>query len=174
MICRDGDLRWLDVVKSFTTSAYRLEQQLIYVSDVHAGLLDSWLAGQTEPPGPNEWSRMIERKVSAGVPVERVRVFEDEPTLYQQWLKWWSVKNVNAGEQHFYMNRSVADMRGVSHIYDRDFWLLDRTTLVAFTFDRDGKQTVEVTQDPDRLAAAILWWDLAIDACYDGAGSVVV
>ncbi len=164
MICEPGDLRWLDVVQSFERTAFRLEQQPIYLGDVNSGLLNDWLAGATEPTGPNDWSRMIAGKVADGCEIVRVRVLEDPPTPYQQWIRWYSHKNLVAGERHRYMTRPEADQRGLSSIDDRDFWLLDGRTLVVFTFDGIRNQTVEVTDDPDRVGTATTWWKMAVGA----------
>lgn len=159
MIYPPGDLGWLEVVKSFQHTAYRLEQQPIYLDDVRAGLLDDWLAGATEPPGPNDWSRLIEAKTAAGAEVVRVRVIEDPPTPYQQWIKWYSAKNTAAGEQHHYIDRGSAVKGGVNPHWD--FWLLDGETLVVFDFE-DQEQTVSVTKQSWHLAHALTAWGKAM------------
>lgn len=153
MIYTGNDLGWLEVVHAFEHTAFRLEQERVYLADVRSGALNAWLAGDRTPPAPNDWSQFVERRVAAGAQIERVRVFEDEPTPYQQWLRLWSRKNVEAGERQAYLTRSQGDALGLTELADRDFWVLDDRTLVAFTFDT-GERVVEVTSDPARVAAA--------------------
>lgn len=159
MIYEVGDYRWLDVVKGFRNQAFRLETQPIYMEDVKSGLLDLWLAsdGNLPNPKPNAWSEMIQRKVSSGAEVRRIRI--DHNSMYQEWLRWYSDKNINAGEVHDYI--CVSDYQRFEHDLpeaDRDFWIIDGAQLVVFFFD-NGEQTVEVTKDLARVAAAMALWD---------------
>lgn len=156
----DSD-RWLAIVRSYATTAYRLEQAKIYPADVRAGAMDAWLAGDTTPRPSTDWSRMVAAHMADGKRIERVRVFEDSPTTYQQWLRWASRKDVVAGEIHRYMNRSAADQLGLS-ADGGDWWLLDDERLVVFHFDGLNQSHVEVIDDTDRVAEAIRWWDLAV------------
>lgn len=168
MIYAPGDNGWLDVVRGFKDSAVRLETRAMYESDVEAGLFtdDFDPDHPGPPPGPNEWSEMIAEKVGGGAVVQRIRVFDPDHesetvARYQKWIRWYSQKNVDAGERHMYMTRNhwayTIDATGLQ-VPDQDFWLLDLSTLVAFTFDDDGNQTVEVTKDAHRVRQAMAVW----------------
>lgn len=169
MICPPGDTRWLQVVENFQTSAYRLETQAMYESDRQAGLFDNDFDPQNPgpPPGPNAWSKMITAKTASGADVQRIRVFDPihiSPVVarYQQWIRWYSTKNVDAGERHRYISRTLysdtLDGAGLSEASDLDFWILDGLRLVSFSFDRYGNQTVEVTDDLSRIVQATAVW----------------
>ena len=173
MIYAPDDPAWLTVVQSFEWSAIRLEQQPAYLADVRSGGLDAWLCGATQPPGDDDWSQMVAAKVSGGASIRRVRVFEDTPTPYQQWIRWASAKNVEAGEQQRYLSRSHANSLGITadRMHPADFWVLDGLTTVIFHFDDAPGQltSVEATLDSGCSQRSILRFEDAWSASHTGA-----
>ena len=149
---------WLAHVTSYQRSLLRLEQQPAYVVDAHSGAMDQWLAGGPALPseGPEDpWCRMVRQRLAAtGATVDRIRVLEEPPTRYQQWLVEASSENVDAGESIRYLNRSEADTAGITADAG-DWWLVDRRLLVQFTFEGTRLEHVEVAEDPDRVEAAL-------------------
>lgn len=154
-------------------SALRLEQAKIYVLDVHAGALDAWLAGETDPQAggfdpAHPWFAQVRDQTSRGIRIERVRVFSDPPTPYQVWERWAAATNIAAGERIGYISRPEADQLGVGPDVG-DFWLIDGEKLVFYTVDPSTKsETAELVTDPDVVAGALAAFELlACHAVYD-------
>lgn len=65
------------------------------------------------------------------------------------------------GEVQRYMTRQVADQLGIT-AHAGDWWLIDDRTLVVYVFDAARRSSVEVTEDPARVADAARWWEIAV------------
>lgn len=156
----DRDAEWLALVKAYKRTAFRLEQAPAYLADIRSGALDSWLAGATAPPSANPWTEMVAAKAAAGARMERVRVYCDPPTPYQEWNRWASAANVAAGEVQHYI--SWADAVDAGLVDAGDWWLLDDELLVVFHFEGLERVAVEVVEDAARLIDARQWWQVAV------------
>ncbi len=156
-----NDRQWLDPLDQFKVTAFRLEQQPVYVHDLTNPDFVRWMAGDDTPREPSDYSRSVETAVADGKTIHRVRVFEDPPTRYQEWLRWYSAVNVKAGETQQEIGRSVADQHGLTAA--GDWWLLDDELLIVFHFDGYTRTGVELVDDPLRVAAAAHSWSTAVD-----------
>jgi hypothetical protein len=162
VFCTD-DKQWTEPLMAYRSTAFRLEQRPIYLHDLTDPDLIRWMAGDHTPRTTSEWSRSVEANTAAGKVMRRVRIFETPPTPYQQWLRWYSTINVDAGEIQTEITRPVADEHGLTTA--GDWWLLDNELLIEFHFDPDTYQRtgIELTDDPERVEAAGRWWSIAVD-----------
>lgn len=87
-----------------------------------------------------DWYASIARKVSSGVRVDRVRVFDLPLPDYQKYeIDWGYAVGAKYGQATWAMRRELYD--DLRRVYNRsatDFWLFDKTTvLIAYTEDID-------------------------------------
>lgn len=155
-----------NLVRYFTTTAFRLEVQPTYaVSDEQESLAE-FLAGKPRPvtefPFYALWLDRIKIATAQGRHVERVRVLEEPPTNYQRWEMWSGQYNMAAGETLRYLNRSRAVEIGLP-IAD-DWWLFDSSHLALMRFGDHGEPLGgEIISDPAVVSRHRRWWDLAVE-----------
>lgn len=149
---------------TFTSTAKRLEQHPIYVSDVHTGGIDRYLAGEVGPDDwrteQNPWTDHVRRHAAAGRYYQRVRIHEDPPTPYQQIMRQASKANVLAGEHQRYLTRPQADALGITPDHG-DWWIFDDTTMVLYHVASDWTQLAELITDQPTIAEALDTWHRA-------------
>jgi hypothetical protein len=167
------DDQWHELLRWYQRSAFRLEQQPIYLSDVEAGSLNAWLAGETTPPAPDykadpstygadTWAARVKALIDAGRTMERVRIEHDPPTPYQQWRRWIGQRHMAAGETHRYLSRSTAIDIGLLPAAGKDdWWLIDEERLIRFPFVNHRRAGAILVTDPSEVAQAVQWRDLA-------------
>lgn len=159
---------WVRAIWDYEHTAYRLELQARYGEPSEEEYLQRFLAGDMTPPANDDawrqWCDQVAASVLAGKRIERVRVFEAPPTDYQRWLRWASGPNIEAGEVIRYMTQSEAARVGLPGAdAGEDWWLLDDSRLVVMRFRPSGERYEnELIDDPDRVAEARRWWDLAV------------
>lgn len=148
-------------------TAFHLEQSRHYQKDLD--YLDAWLAGDWTPPPelwPHyaHWCTKVTEAVAAGRRMERVRIFAEPPTTYQQWELWVGRWNVEAGEVIRYMTETkAAEVGVVPGVGPDDFWLLDNERLIVMPWGPNGEQgEFVITTDPERVATVRHWWGLAV------------
>lgn len=158
---------WFELVTGFKRSALHIEQHPIYVVDVPA--MTPWLAGETKPPAPDyvsdTWAALVRRRVDAGGVIDRIRIHQDRPTPYQQWLRWIGARHIIAGETHRYLSHGMAAELGLlptAPFAERDWWLLDNEQLVVFTHYEGELTAVDLHTDTSLIESALEWWDRAI------------
>ena len=155
-------------LRSFKKTAYHLEQQRHYASDLAE--FEVWLAGGRDPlpeawPAFGEWCDLVVDHVAAGRKVERIRVFVEPPTPYQEWEQWAGQWNIAAGEVIRYMSETAAHQIGLSSLGPDDWWLLDNKKLLIRSWGPGGERgPLRIVTDPDRVKAAARWWAVAIDS----------
>ena len=149
--------RLLDQV---TETAVKVERQPLYLADDMAAM-GRWRNGDHTPPVDTPefaaWVAQIRASVSAGVTWQRIRVIDDPPTAYQEWGRWCSQWNVDAGEQIAYTSTDPGAPGGVDA--DADWWLLDRTALVVMRFDAGILTGSTIDDDPSTIEEAAAWFD---------------
>jgi hypothetical protein len=159
---------WLGEVLMFRRSALHVEQHSFYAGDLQA--MVPWLAGERTPPalgqGSDPWSEQTRPLLDAGAALERLRIHHDEPTPYQQWLRWISPRRLEAGETHRYLTTSAAEREGllpVPPFPGSDWWLLDEASLVVLRHDDAGHLiAVDATEEPGLVETAVSWWRRAV------------
>jgi hypothetical protein len=162
------DAEFGHLLRTFQATAFRLELQPAYSEPTEHDTVARFLAGQPQPPTEvpelREWFNQVEALTSAGKSIRRVRVQEDPPTGYQQWERWIDQWNTDAGEHITYLTRQQArDLGLLPDAGDTDWWLLDDTLLILMRFASDGSRvSTETTVDPDLIAQARAWRDLAV------------
>jgi len=154
-----------NLVRYFTTTAFRLEVQPVYTVTDERESLDEFLAGEPRPVTEfafyAAWLDSIRSATAAGKRVERVRVLEEPPTEYQRWEMWSGQYNCAAGETIRYLPRSRAQQIGLP-ITD-DWWLFDSAKLATMRFSDSGEPLGgEIISDPQVVAQHRTWWDLAV------------
>jgi hypothetical protein len=155
-------------IATVQNSAFRLELQRQYREPGEETSLTKYLAG--EPGDPFEdlngfrWIGIIRDIKNRGGQLERVRVHDTPPTDYQRWERWLGGWNIDAGEVIRYMTRDQAHEVGLLPAAgDIDWWLLDDTELITMHFDSNGNRIrTELGSDPDAVAQARVWRDLAV------------
>lgn len=155
-------------LRSFDTTAFRLELQPAYSEPTEHATVSRFLAGDpqlpTEVPELNDWFKQVRGLTAAGKTISRVRVHEDPPTDYQRWERWIGKWNTEAGEQITYLTRQQAhDIGLLPGAGDTDWWLLDDAILILMRFAPDGTRTsTELHTDPQMVTRARAWRDLAV------------
>lgn len=154
---------WTEELWNYERTAFRLELQPAYSVGEEADV-ERFAAGDRTPPNWDYWCGRVAAARLAGKRIERVRVFEDPPTIYQEWLRWASRLTAEAGEDIRYMTRRQAFEVGLLPSAGGldDWWLFDSSRLMVMRFDEVGHLlTSEIVDDPERVAEACTWWDLA-------------
>lgn len=152
---------------SVTQSAFRLELQPFYYEPAEQATVDRFFAG--DPQDPTEvdslkaWYALVSRLTAGGVVVARVRVQEDPPNRYQRWERWITPWNIAAGEDMRYLTEVDAHTIGLlPSAGGADWWLLDGSRLILMEFDTEGRRVRStLITDPERIAQAKMWWQLA-------------
>lgn len=153
----------------FEHTAFRLELQPAYSEPCEEGLLAAFARG--ERPDPREavpelrdWYGQVARMAAEGKRIERVRVQDDPPTLYQEFERWLDQWNIPAGEVMQYMTRATAhDIGLLPAAGDADWWLLDSSRLIVMRFDgQHHRISNELITRPETVVQACAWRDLAI------------
>jgi hypothetical protein len=144
-------------------SALRWECQPHYDEPSEVDEVRAWEDGNPIVPVDDPWFGMVRGLTAAGRRVARVRVHEEPPTSYQQWLDWLAtVGSKPAGEEVRVISRARALEVGLPASRS-DWWLLDGRQLIVMTFNPDGRLTSTVsTRSPLRVLRARAQWDLAV------------
>ena len=148
-------------------SLFRLELQKAYDEPGEAEQVRQFLAGQPINPCDTElagWFEQVQLWNSMGIPITRVRVHEDAPTAYQQWVRWLGQWNEDAGECMFYLTRSKATKIGLlPEVGDVDWWLIDESRLLELSFDQNYQRMANrLITNKHVVDAACTWRDLAL------------
>lgn len=155
---------FLEMVRSFRESAFRLETRDSYALGYERTDFEHFLAGSPTPPPELDWWRpwldRVTRWRQEGKTIGRVRVLADPPTGYQRWMLWADRWAREAGEDIRYIPRGKANEIGLPAV---DWWLLDDEQAIIMAFDDDGRpgQKTLVTE-PDLIARYRRWRDLAV------------
>lgn len=155
-----------DALATYTSAAFRLEQQPAYQVSYETAHLAAFLAGDPLPPadmpGFPQWAARIVAHTAAGRIMTRVRIHDVPPTDYQRWLRSIDPHNIAAGEVIRYLPRPDALAAGLEPSLG-DWWLLDSARLIVMHYDTAGAPTEKtMTDNPDQIADAIRWRDIAM------------
>jgi hypothetical protein len=157
---------WTEALRTFERTAFRLELQRVYAEP--ADTVERFLAGDPQPPDDvpefRAWAAQIRALTDQGKRIERVRVHDVPPTDYQRWERWAGQQTTAAGEVIRYMSRQRAHEVGLlPEAGQDDWWLLDDDRLITMRFENNGQlMESHLVTDPDRVARACEWWDLAV------------
>lgn len=145
---------WEAIIESATASAWRLEQQPLYASDVATGWPDRWRDGDLTPP-----DYMVEFAdsflgdyIAAGKTRERIRIVDDPPTWFQEWADWAADVHRSKGERYHRIARAEAAALDIIDDPLVDWWLIDDSTVVLMRFDAAGNM---LSVDVDDSAEAV-------------------
>lgn len=156
------------LLQTFRLSAFRLELQPAYEVTYERETVARFMAG--DPQDPNEipafvdWYAQIRRQTAEGKTIERVRVFDEPPTAYQQWEAWIERWNTAAGEIIHTISRSNARHTGLLQAAGTDdFWLFDDTLLMTMSYNENGRRIhTELTDEEASVQQARQLRDLAV------------
>ena len=152
-------------LRSFRTSAFRLETREHYAVTFERNAFQRFLDGSPLPPERLDWWRAwlddMRELTRQGKTIGRVRVLSDPPSDYQRWEMWGTPWHVEAGEQILYLPHREAACAGIP--LDRDWWLLDDERLIIMQFaDDDQPGEKMLTTDPKLVAEHRRLRDLAV------------
>lgn len=156
---------WAAQLAGFEASAFRLELQPAY--DEPGDSVARYLAGDPQDPDDvpefRAWAAQVRAITDSGRTISRVRVHDDPPNGYQRWERWAGRQTIAAGERIRYLSRSAALAVGLLPAAGPDdWWLLDEARLVVMRFGGDRLVVSELVDDPERVAQACAWRDLAV------------
>jgi hypothetical protein len=152
-------------VRTFRTSAFRLEAQPGYVLDYERPVFEGWLAGMAVPPPEVDWWAPWLHRVAGwtaeGKTIGRVRVLAEPPTTYQRWLMWAAPWHAEVGEKLRYMPRGRAEQ--IRLPLAADWWLLDDERVIVLRFNGQGEAVSRtLVTDPEDVAGYCGLRDVAI------------
>ena len=137
-------------------SAFKLE----YQTEPVPGELDLFRAWQDgNPPQPRDWKPWqdwLDHCRHLGGKIIRVRLIDDPPTPYQEFLKCAVPYHREAGDDIRYMPR---DLAVILDIAPANWWLFDSDRLVTMNMDATGMALVT---DPGTVKEHCAWRDLAL------------
>ena len=156
---------FLNALRTFRRSAFRLETRDSYALGYEAVDFARFLAGSPVPPPELDWWRpwldRVTRFTREGKMVSRVRILAEPPTDYQRWQLWAAPWHIAAGEDIRYMTRGAAE--GIGLPLPHDWWLLDDQRVIVMRFTDDGEiESKSLITDPVPVASYRLWRDVAI------------
>lgn len=130
-------------------ASWRWECQPQYAVD--ADEVEAWLAGEpTKDDDWRPWLDYIRGLRNKRIPFERVRVLDDPPNTYQQWIIGTADGAVAAGEDIRWLSRAIARERGMPTY---DFYVFDEERVAIMRFDDAGVLTgLELDDDPAVVA----------------------
>ncbi|MFC8512007.1 DUF6879 family protein [Streptomyces sp. NPDC057257] len=138
--------------EGFAHTAWRLETRRAYASDEALDEYQDFLKGVSPRPDPSDlWFTTIERLVSQGKRIERVRLADQPMTDGQRFLLATTPENLAAGEDIRFLFRAEASTLDLPLF--EDFWLFDSRVLARFNWG-DPAQRLELTTDPRQVVAA--------------------
>ena len=160
-------------MRTFESSAFRLEQQPGYAVDYEAEQLAAFRAGEVrdprEMPEFATWLPTVGEHVAQGRQIERVRIHQEPPTDYQRWTRYVGQWNVEAGEIIHYATTEQAHQVGLlPEAGPYDWWFLDDARILRMTFN-DAHLCTErrLLTDEQSLELARTWRERAIRAAGD-------
>ena len=162
---------FLNAVRTFRRTAFRLETRDSYALGYERADFERFLAGSPVPPSELDWWRpwldQVAQFAREGKTVSRVRVLAEPPTDYQRWMLW-STPWHDAPARRSATCR--AGRRTRSGFPTHDWWLLDDERVIIMAFDDDGNPVQKtLVTDPDLIARYRTWRDLAVRARHPGA-----
>jgi hypothetical protein len=162
---RISEAEFLNAVRTFSQSAFRLEVRGSYALDYERRDFEGFLAGSPVPPPEVDWWRpwldRVARITREGKTISRVRVLAEPPTDYQRWHLWAAPWHASAGEGIRYLSRSTAERIGLP-LAD-DWWLLDDERVIIMTFTAEGEiDSKTLVTDPESVAGYRVLQDIAI------------
>jgi hypothetical protein len=155
-------------LRDYASTAYRFELQPRYTVDGEQESFRLFLDGRPVSPldveADRAWLDQVARNNAQGKRMARVRVHQDPPTDYQQWMRWRGTFNQAAGETIHYLTEKQATAAGVlTGVAPRDWWFFDNNRLMVLTHNEEGRRIhTELITDEPELAKARALWDLAV------------
>jgi FtsP/CotA-like multicopper oxidase with cupredoxin domain len=140
VVALDGDMTFVDLMRTFATSAFRLEARQSYAADDEAAAFTRWQEHGHVPAATDPliaaWTGMVRARVAHGAVMRRVHVVSQPMTEYVRFeLMAQRAHSVPAGEQV-----RVVDADGHPDLaHAEDFWLLDDRVGVRLIYDDDGQ-----------------------------------
>jgi hypothetical protein len=158
-----SEQEFIERVRSFDRSAFRLETRREYSLSYERVDYERFVAGNPTPPDELDWWRPWLDRVKAyaaqGKQVARVRIIDTPPSDYHRWLIWANPWHEAAGEDIRYMPRTQAKRIGLPM---GDWWLLDDAYLITMDFTSDGEIAGKsLIIDSATVASYIRWRELA-------------
>jgi hypothetical protein len=159
-----SDSEFFALFTDFEHSALRLESRGRYDMEDERPQVRAFLAGEmpkTYPLDHTPWTDMLARQTSAGHPVQRTRVVDRPYTDYNRYILYTTSRNVTAGEDIRYLDRSKANELNLP---DHDFWVFDSKIVAELRFTADDRWIgADMITEPALVAQHEAWAKLALD-----------
>lgn len=145
-----------DAFTSFKHDAIRLETLPMYGMPEEAQALDDARQGkQPDLSFLDEWHEYLVEATSGGRSHRRLRLVSVPPTEYESFeIRWAFPSNAKAGEEIRLMRRSDSP----DH---RDVWIFDHGVAFELIYDERGAYLGDRIMEPDKVARAVEWLDVA-------------
>jgi hypothetical protein len=130
------------MLRTFATSAFRLETRQLYTTDAEAGVFAAWRADGRIPDADDPliagWTQIIRAHTESSAQMRRVHVVSQPLTEYLRFeLALQRIYSVPAGEQFRVVDAAAyPDLAAAD-----DFWLLDNRVEVRLIYDDAGRLT---------------------------------
>jgi hypothetical protein len=133
----------------FEHTAWRLETRRAYEVDYESEPYQRFLRGEDPARDPGRpWLVNMRKQTAQGKRIERVRLIDDPPTIYQRYGLTGVPAALEAGEDVRYLPRSRADELALPM---EDFWLFDSRYAALFHYEGDVAIGLELIEDPTRV-----------------------
>lgn len=122
-----------DLFSNFEHSAFRLEGLPEYRVADEADALEVFRRTQSPPPGFNaDWGDLVQKNISAGKTMSRLRLFSDPLTDYEKFEIRGYEAGLAAGESIRVASRKVLP-------YEFDFWAFDDKWIARMDYGSNGE-----------------------------------
>lgn len=152
---------WADLFTSFTSSAFRLEGQQTYASEVEDTALKRFLAGQPHGVDLSWMTSKLAAHITAGRTQTLVRVVVEPPTDYTRLELEIYPEFVAAGQDTRIIG--VASGSWPEDVPRHDYWLFDERDLWRMHYRDDHTWAgAELLSDDSVVADHLRWRDAAL------------
>lgn len=149
-----------NLLRGFSTSAFRFETRERYISTVGREPFRKYLADERDDYEWHRWwTEMVSRDLAAGKTWQRVRIVSVPLSDYNQYSLKVARLGVQAGEDIRYLPREDAAQLSIEPY---DAWLFDAQLLVHLHFnDDDTFRRAEIIHDDAIVTRHLEWQELA-------------
>lgn len=121
-----------ELFETFTRSAFRLEGLPHYsVPEEDAAYTHFLTTGEINPESNEEWGELVEKNVAAEKTMQRLRLFGDPLSRYEEFEILGYEQGISHGEEIRMMDRDDWPWTG-------DFWFFDEKYIARMHYDADG------------------------------------
>lgn len=129
----------LNVFEKFKKTAFRVEMQPVYDISIEQKNFTGFKNGYPLDPKDNiEWIESIKNWVQDGKEIKRVRVIDEQLSLYEKYEFICYHKNDAVGEKINVISRQEYNRIADKDLHG-DFWIFDDEFVAKLIYEKDGK-----------------------------------